>query len=1820
MVAVEKMAAYASDLNPDEGIWNYLKRVELANTCSHNLNELYLRLHHAARRLRRKPKVILGCISQAGLFIWLLMFSSIKLTDHKIFKYNTMKYTKVTQQNQFQNIADKSFDEYIQANRFKDSEKLKTIQRLIDSLRNDNSIRQTKVILVHSPYPEDSDQDNESIFEKGREAFVSQGCGKSDLFYLLSKHLLDLDFKDCSVISYIDIRKNLAVDEEFYTSKFLDTLMRKDKKLLKGVRYKIIRFSQSFVVFLERVSLLITIAIPAFIGLIGYIIALLGIKSFDYFFDPKNQTTIGIFTSWVSGNLFLFVILLLVGILIWLLYTWGMLHHEKNKEKLKAWKELELRLSKEEQERWLKELLGNNPAQILKRFAPKGHTLILIIDDVELLDSPSFRKLLNLYDEAKKSEQHSLCLILGYNPRSQSLYKTEHQIIRQDLELTRVNDQKWLPIELTQPRFEDIQSWLFGFDKSIRAVELVETLRQTFDEAASNSGILLSFFRSLSEEKFELIKNDKEKLRQEFESYLSRDRQAMKIIIEIIEQEKTTAEGCFEMLKYIMAFKKTTRIRADFIEKAFSTSEYKDFEQYKKILLSDALNLLRLDKSSNPSCYEFRYPYLRALIDTGWKQWRDKAPFYYDKIFRFLSQLPKIEEDPELALEALPSKLSVEVLYRKGEYYYQYYGASDIAYALRYYGVNRGGALGKWLKLCDDAIENQEDLWEFIYWKSESKTNPYKTPTSTKSPPSDTFILDLIFTAGVLYWMNGHWEITEQLWSVLWPTIREKLTIAPDLKERFLEGDAKIQVTLAEMLYQTGKPSHWERATKICEHLVQNGTLSSAIKGKAKIIFELIQYYRRVGAGNYLPPYRFLRPDVSIEQILKLSEDLANDLGFEKLRLLYTGAEAMWQMLLPFPYLLPPELKLDKIEPPEINNNDLIEQLGQILDTQQNVLTTFRNASKSRKTKTISISRINSGDLLLWEGVYFLMRVRHFRLKAVNDLGNDSRLKSKPIQKIQARIEAYRSALNEFESYYQYSLSVWYQSEDLEKLSAASSDLVSDQLNGKAKELSKIEEKTKKLLQAYYRNFSSKITEQAQQRLSMADTVYRQLGYKQGITTVAFLKALISFENSRGNENEPVWLKAFERFTRYSANELGYHLEQIIAGLIVANWAGEHDLLLAVRELQKADFWLAPDHLGFPKPFTSEINHQIGTLIGNMENSPYPLDKVLKIFETSEQNLDKLGTNLPYIKEYQLRSIYLTIHWWLGEIHLRKAQSESNLEQQKIYFDRVEKENNYVIKQARGKKEHARTENLARLVRGRLLSSRGEIYRGYEELEKAYKYFSEEGADPFNCLQSLTTLVRLAVYKRNSGDQKWKEYAEKILDNYLQALVQLSIKMHQQLELISATNRGILYQAIFLLSDILDHKLRWLNMTFDILESLGLYATAILLDEDIREQYKKENDTIGLEKHQKRILSAAKRIDLNREDASFAKVGRVLKNYAKLIQSESKNITNKMECIQRASNVLHGDTPNLELAVEILKQGVSLINWEALESLEEADIEILQILKLAYQRIGSPDKAVEIDEKLRSVESVIQSRDFLILARYYKSIGSEYIWALRIATTVKISNQFSKEAADELSGISTNMLEDAEFSSLNEPNPIAPIVEAVNVSPDTQQPTSPSQYLDETNLINKQINEFHNAECYALLMLLEKKLRSLIVIELEKLTPSWWKQRIPSDTRANAEQRKQKREESNPGVTKQDLPLQHYLDFSDYPKIITMKLNWEDAFKKMFAKPEFVTFTLGNIMMFRNDIAHMRELPSQDRDSFVVEVKKLLRIVSEWVENQPLQP
>jgi transposase len=66
---LERLPGSAPDLNPDEGIWNYLKRVELKNRCCRDLAALHLELRRAKERLRHKRDVIRACSLQCGYSI-----------------------------------------------------------------------------------------------------------------------------------------------------------------------------------------------------------------------------------------------------------------------------------------------------------------------------------------------------------------------------------------------------------------------------------------------------------------------------------------------------------------------------------------------------------------------------------------------------------------------------------------------------------------------------------------------------------------------------------------------------------------------------------------------------------------------------------------------------------------------------------------------------------------------------------------------------------------------------------------------------------------------------------------------------------------------------------------------------------------------------------------------------------------------------------------------------------------------------------------------------------------------------------------------------------------------------------------------------------------------------------------------------------------------------------------------------------------------------------------------------------------------------------------------------------------------------------------------------------------------------------------------------------------------------------------------------------------------------------------------------------------------------------------------------------------------
>jgi transposase len=64
---LECLPAYAPELNPQEGVWNLLKRRELKNVCACDLGHLTEELIKAKERLRHRKTVLCQCIAHAGL-------------------------------------------------------------------------------------------------------------------------------------------------------------------------------------------------------------------------------------------------------------------------------------------------------------------------------------------------------------------------------------------------------------------------------------------------------------------------------------------------------------------------------------------------------------------------------------------------------------------------------------------------------------------------------------------------------------------------------------------------------------------------------------------------------------------------------------------------------------------------------------------------------------------------------------------------------------------------------------------------------------------------------------------------------------------------------------------------------------------------------------------------------------------------------------------------------------------------------------------------------------------------------------------------------------------------------------------------------------------------------------------------------------------------------------------------------------------------------------------------------------------------------------------------------------------------------------------------------------------------------------------------------------------------------------------------------------------------------------------------------------------------------------------------------------------------
>lgn len=68
-IRVERLPAYAPDLNPVEWLWRHLEEVELRNLSCRDLEQLHLEFHLALGRIRQKTRLMGSFFKGADLAV-----------------------------------------------------------------------------------------------------------------------------------------------------------------------------------------------------------------------------------------------------------------------------------------------------------------------------------------------------------------------------------------------------------------------------------------------------------------------------------------------------------------------------------------------------------------------------------------------------------------------------------------------------------------------------------------------------------------------------------------------------------------------------------------------------------------------------------------------------------------------------------------------------------------------------------------------------------------------------------------------------------------------------------------------------------------------------------------------------------------------------------------------------------------------------------------------------------------------------------------------------------------------------------------------------------------------------------------------------------------------------------------------------------------------------------------------------------------------------------------------------------------------------------------------------------------------------------------------------------------------------------------------------------------------------------------------------------------------------------------------------------------------------------------------------------------------
>jgi len=1498
--------------------------------------------------------------------------------------------------------------EHIRAERFRGSAALKRVRKEFEDCQSPYS-RASRFVVVHSPYPEDA-ASSEPLDESPRAGhWCGCNCGKSDLLRVFEEELKGND--NCRVVSFLNSRTHLGEHENFYDKVFLEELINQQPDLAGAGRIWLDRLFDTVCSVLNRLSLFVRAATVTFASVLT---ATITANSLRFLLDVWQKPEYATVVQWL-GQHWVAIGLASVGLLfVWMLYAWAKVRFDKDAEE--AWTRAWSVRTSDDIRCKIKEDLRKKQPEILRRLTGKHRTLAVVIDDIDELDGDSFGNFASLYEAAQKSKS-SLFILAAYNPANPKLRLPEHSHVGQELEPENARQNGWELVELAPPTRAQVLALLWSYFKDERIEEQVRLLEQRCGEVADNPGLVLPFLASLESDSIPadaILQWDERELLARFDQYLAHDHRVAEELIESIKH-KPDGENCLEGLKYLLAFHKD-RIPEKHFHAVARTLTVQQTDQYMRILGSETVRLIRTVIRDGAGFYEFTRPHLRVLLEAGWRQWRDDAEAYATRVFEGLHRVRNLADEPALAFLAAPSRLAIDVLWREGEYSLNYQGSSDAGTAIQYYGLRRGGALGKWLALCAQQSDGELD-WGYFYWKSDARNNPYRKLKQKQYPP-DSFAAELVLTAGRLYWMTGEHDTAAKVWDEQWRNVCDRVTqLTGPAGNKLQDADTRIRTALAEMLYWRGREGDWEQARILCQGAVRQSAGPVAAPG-ARLLLALVEQYRATGVGNQLEDYTFLRSADDLKNLRKAADDLPGD-RLEQVRALHAVVEGLWEISEASGAAAPRELELDRLaqETAPPMEGEIETRLEEMMKT----LEKFAAWRQGKRFPANDTYRTEEGDLLYWQGLYTLHRASHFRIEAIRLLAPDKQLlgdtRASQAQEVLDCCAGAGKKLGE------YCIRTLLEHQTPGALAGPIERLENAAERGRRDPATAPTEgqQARRGLEQLYQAGWSALVSSARERFRLADTIYRRLGCRPGIAAVALevgrLDRMLDREGPSEKTRPPKWIESYERFFRYSDGAVGYHLDALRARLDLARWGAEQDLPRAIAELRLAEQLAGSKSLALPPILVAELRYWRAGLMGNLAHRGADAE-VAELFERASRQFNESSGSATSISDDNLLKRRMNCHWWLAELLSRRSSRAPDANESSGIRKQALTHCNALRKLARNS---AHWLNRARLVQGELLPLEGEAVKGFTELEAASAYFESTG-DVFNQVQCLVGLTELASQK--FAETGWDDCVKRGR-NYPGKLVQAANQMASNADGLNFDFKLVLARACRLIGTDLTlsgaadpraqakFKLFWLERAFSLYESLGLVGHAVELYRLIEGLYRQTGDAAGLAAFQLRVALLIRHFDPTRDQMppGFSAVMLECVGIAAPLSGEDGG---KREALERAQSMMRSDPPDYAGAIQSLEFARGLIDAD---NPQETDAQVLAHLRSCCYLEGDADKAGELESELAMIESTRQSRDFLALASHYERMGGDAEWALQMAAGVPVENRYSREARERLRGI-----------------------------------------------------------------------------------------------------------------------------------------------------------------------------------------------------------